>query len=104
MDKHPYSYEFSPLAASDLTEIFDYIAVESSSFQVAEKLIDEMQTAVEDICAFPFSCPLVNDSVLRKKGYRFLVVKSYILFYIVKGQKIIIRRVLHGRRHYQRLR
>ncbi|MCL2422088.1 MAG: type II toxin-antitoxin system RelE/ParE family toxin [Defluviitaleaceae bacterium] len=101
MDEKRYKYEFSPLAVDDLTEIFEYIALASSSIQIAENLIDEMQTAVENLCDFPFSHPLVKDSILRKKGYRLLVVKNYNIFYVVKEKRIIIRRVLHGKRNFE---
>ena len=103
MDKRPYSYEFSPLAEYDLNEIFDYIALELSSPQAAEQLIENIQTAVESVCEFPFSRPLLNNLSLQKKGYRLLTVQSFNLFYVVESQIVVIRRILHGRRNYESL-
>ena len=103
MDERPYRYEFSPLAEWDLNDIFDYISLELSSPQAAERLIDNIQKAIEQVCVFPFSRSLVSNKVLRKKGYRLFVVQNFNLFYIVKGQKIIIRRILYGRRNYESL-
>ena len=76
MDR-PYSYEFSPLAEQDLNDIFDYISLELFSQQAAEQLIDVIQTAVEKVCDFPFSRPLLRNKVLREKGYRLLVVRNF---------------------------
>ena len=103
MEKRPYSYEFSPLAEYDLNEIFEYIALELSSPQAAGELIENIQAAVERVCEFPFSCPLLTNSVLRGKGYRLLVVENFNLFYIVENQAVIIRRILYGSRDYKSL-
>jgi len=91
MDKRPYNYEFSPLAEQDLHEIFEYISLELFAPTSADSLMDEMQSAVESLCDFPFSRPLLKDDTLRKKGYRLLVVRNYNIFYVVKEQTIIIR-------------
>ena len=101
MDCKPYDYEFSPLAEKDLNNIFEYIALELSSPEAAEHLIDRIQDAVERLCDFPFSCPLLTDSTLQKKGYRLLVVQNFNLFYVVEKQTVIIRRILYGRRDYE---
>ena len=103
MGNRPYHYQFTPLAEQDLDEIFDYISFELSSPQAAEKLIDKMQAAVEQVCEFPFSCPLLGDGMLRDKGYRLLVIDNYNLFYIVRPETIVIMRVLYGGRDYGRL-
>ena len=103
MGKKPYRYEFSPSAVDDLTEIFDYVTLELSSPLAAEKLIDEIQEAVENLCEFPFSRPLVKDRTLSKKGYRLLVVKNFNIFYVIRGEVVVIRRVLHGRRKFESL-
>lgn len=100
MDENQYDYEFSPLAERDLDEIFDYITRELCSPQATEDLIDKIQSAVERVCEFPFSCPLLGNPTLRKKGYRLLIVESLNIFYVVEG-KVVIRRILHGRRNYE---
>ena len=98
-----YKHEFSPLAERDLNETFDYITLELSSSQAAVQLIDSIQTAVENICVFPYSRPLLKDKILRGKGYRLLIVRNFNIFYIVERQTVIIRRVLHGSRNYELL-
>ena len=103
MDNRPYHYQITPLAQQDMDEIFDYISFALSSPQASERLIDKIQAAVEQICEFPFSRPLLNDAVLRDKGYRLLVIDNYNLFYIVKPETVVVIRVLYGRRDYGRL-
>jgi len=103
MEQRPYSYEFTPIAEQDLHDIFDYISLELDSPQAADRLIDRIQAAVEAVCDFPFSRPLLNDETLHDKGYRIIVVDNFNVFYIVKNQSIIIQRVLYGRRNYDAL-
>ena len=69
----------------------------------AEKLIDDIQEAIEGLCAFPFSRPLAKDLVLSRKGYRLLIVKNFNVFYVVTGKSIVIRRVMYGRRQFETL-
>ena len=85
MDKRPYKYDFSPLAEQDLSDIFDYISLELFSPQAAEDLIDNIQEAIENVCDFPFSRPLLRNKALRDKGYRLIVVRNFNIFYIVEG-------------------
>jgi len=101
MDSRPYNYVFSPLAEEDMADIFAYLDL--SSHHAANRLIDEIQSAILNLCDFPFSRPLVLDDVLRKKGYRILGVKGFSIFYVLEGQTIVIRRILHGRRNFERL-
>ena len=99
MQQRPYKYEFTPLAEQDLDDIFSYISADSP--QAAENLIDKIQNAVENVCEFPFSRPLLTDKILRDKGYRIIVVNNFNLFYIIKDNAVIIQRVLYGRRNYE---
>jgi len=103
MEHRPYNYVFTPLEEQDLNDIFDYISLDLSSPQAAERLIDSIQAAVEKVCEFPFSRPLIADKILRDKGYRIIMVANFNLFYIVDSQTVVIRRVLYGRRNYETL-
>jgi addiction module RelE/StbE family toxin len=103
MEQRPYSYEFTPLAEQDINDIFDYISLELASPQAAERLIDKIQAAVENVCDFPFSHPLLSNDVLRGKGYRIITVANFNLFYILKNKTVIIHRVMYNRRNYETL-
>ncbi|MCL1975952.1 MAG: type II toxin-antitoxin system RelE/ParE family toxin [Firmicutes bacterium] len=99
----PYGYKFTPLAEQDIDEIFAYISVGLSAPQAAVKTIDVIQAAVERICQFPFSCPLLNEALLRERGFRMLVVDNFNIFYTTKDEIIVIMRVLYSRRNYENL-
>ncbi|MDA3939517.1 MAG: type II toxin-antitoxin system RelE/ParE family toxin [Spirochaetia bacterium] len=69
----------------------------------AINLLDEIERSILRLKEFPFSCSYVEDINLKKKGYRKLIIKNYISFYIVdeNDKKVIIMRVLYGRQNYQ---
>jgi hypothetical protein len=51
----------------------------------------------------PERCPLAKDTQLRMRGYRTLLVKNYIVFYVINGKTVEVRRILFARRQYEEL-
>ncbi|WP_309299678.1 type II toxin-antitoxin system RelE/ParE family toxin [Paenibacillus tyrfis] len=43
-----------------------------------------------------------DDYTLIQRGYRFIVVSPYLIFYRIINNEVIIHRILHGRRDYLR--
>jgi plasmid stabilization system protein ParE len=48
----------------------------------------------------PHSGKTPDDARLKAMGYRIIVIGNYLVFYVVTGNKVEIRRVLHGKRNY----
>ena len=48
----------------------------------------------------PERYPRPKDLALAAKGYRYLAVKNYLVFYVVSGDTVQIRRILYGHRDY----
>jgi len=96
-----YSIRIFSEAESDLDDIADYLATLSE--QAALKYYDLIVEAIGTLKTMPERCPLVKDTQLRLRGYRTLLVKNDIAFYIVKGETVEIRRILYARRQYEGL-
>jgi len=88
-----------PSAKRDLQGIVDYI--NDWSEQAALNIYDGLIETVNSLAQMPYRCPFVKDRALRARGYRIMVAGSYLVFYVVKGQTVEIRRILHGRRRYE---
>lgn len=103
--KNKYRVKIVPKAEEDLDEIFYYIALELNNKSAAEKMINLFSNKILRLQEFPFSCSLVEDDLLKDKGYRKLIIDNYIVFYIVneEDQQVIVMRVLYGRKKYQDL-
>jgi addiction module RelE/StbE family toxin len=97
MGASKYKVSITLKAFDDLDEIYDYITNKLFNANAAEKLIDEIETSIMRLRDFPLSFSLVNDDILKKKGYRKLIVANYIVFYLVDEieKQVIIMRVLY---------
>jgi len=85
----------SPEAEEELDEIWYYIATESSSIDVAERMLD----AINDQFALLSKHPLLGRSRddLRP-GLRSIAVGAYVIIYRVEHEDVVILHVLQGRR------
>jgi addiction module RelE/StbE family toxin len=93
-----YKIKFLQSALDDLDEIVLYIA--SDNKDAAIKMHDEIINKSENLLKFPKLGRLIPEKKMRKKGYRMLLIKDYIMFYRIIDTDIYVYRVLHGSRNY----
>ncbi len=94
-----YIIEYLPIAEKDLTEIIEYIQLDSP--QSALNLLDEIDSTISKLEDFPYIGKIPKDARLQYLNYRILIVSSYLVFYVVKNDIVEIRRILHGKRKYE---
>lgn len=97
-----YSVKFTAIAEYDLEEIFQYIAARLSAPDAAASLLDEIEGHINRLCDFPYAGAAISDEALAVRGYRKLVVKNYMIFYLVgeNDGQVVIMRILYGLRQY----
>jgi addiction module RelE/StbE family toxin len=102
MSNKTYSLFFTPKAYDDIDQIYTYISGKLYSEIAAKTLMGKIESSIMRLKDFPYSCNYVQDDYLKNKGYRKLVVESYIVFYIVNEDKsqVIIMRILYGAQNY----
>ena len=98
-----YTLKVFPMAQKDMEQIFEYIAVQLCNPTAAIGQINDFEKAFESVCAFPESCPQIQNEYVKDKSLRKLVVNNYIAFYRVKDNEVQIVRVLYGMRNYESL-
>jgi toxin ParE1/3/4 len=100
MDK-AYQVLIFPLAEADLADTKDYFenVLKTSSTRIFEKLIETVDHLEEN----PMIYPLAKDITLREKGYRFVPIDNFLLFFVVIGHQVQIRRFLYGGRKFNSL-
>ncbi len=105
MENDFYEIRFTPLAYEDLDEIDTYITETLVNPKAAEDLMYEMEKSISCLEEFPYMGSEVADPYLASKGYRKLVVKNYLVFYLIniKQKQVVIMRVLYGAREYHDL-
>ena len=93
-----YKIKILQIAREDIGEIYLYIAEGSpiSALGVTNKIADKIDTLAE----LPYIGKIVPDNELAKQEYRMLIIDSYIAFYKVIDDEVVVYRVLHGMRDY----
>jgi len=94
-----YKVKIYPAAQQDLNDIVDYL--NTLSPDAAIKYYDRIVEKIGSLAEMPERRPLLKDPQLRLRGYRTLIVDNYMVFYVVKGDTVQIRRILFGRRQYE---
>lgn len=96
-----YKVKIYPSAQRDLRDIVDYLNTLSPS--AALRYYDKLTEEIASLSTMPERCPRLRDLALAAKGYRYLIVENYLIFYVVSGGTVQIRRILYGRRDYRAL-
>ena len=96
-----YNIEIFPTAKQDLLDIISYL--NTLSPDTALKNYDLLIEEISSLSELPERYPHPKDLALKAKGYRYLLVKNYLVFYVVSGKTVQIRRILYARRDYSSL-
>ncbi|WP_424767706.1 type II toxin-antitoxin system RelE/ParE family toxin [Paenibacillus sp. sgz302251] len=94
--------KYSPAAVDDMDEIFSYIS--KDDFSAADNLLQKLDLHISGLADFPEMGSVLSEDEysLVQRGYRFIVINPYLVFYRVIQGTVIIHRILHGRRDYLR--
>ena len=93
-------FRVAPQAESDLDEIWYFLATQSSSIDVADRVIDSI-TARFALLAQPYMGRRRDEDL--RPGVRSFVVGDYVIAYRVDGDNVLILRVLRGSRDIEAL-
>lgn len=92
----------TPAARDDLVAIKDYISTTLRNPSAATNTVKGITMQMRNLEQFPE----MGTIVFLEAGtpqYRYLIYKSYMTFYHIQGDSVIVDRVLYGRRDYLQL-
>lgn len=91
-------HQFTEKATDDFYEILDYITNTLYNPIAAKKFFAHVFDALDKLCLFPRSCPLVENEFIKRKGVRKALIDNYILYYVYNEVEsvIIVLRILYG--------
>ena len=94
-----WKLKLTPLARTDLEEIYQYISICLDAPQAADRLMTAFEKSFEQLQN------RADDESLRKKGYRKLIVEDYVGAYLLNEQtkEVVVMRFFYGARDYKRL-
>lgn len=92
-------------AEEQLREIIFYIADDSDDIYSALEYLDKIETAIDLLQEFPESGSIPRYSILKKLGYRVVIIERHLVFYKINeaDKLIIIYAILDGRKEYRNL-
>ena len=98
-----YNVVFSETADNDLGDIVEYLS--NFSPNIARSYYDEIMVKTLSLSLMPHRCPFVKDESLREKGYRWLSIRNYTVFFVIDeiDNAVDIRAILYSRREYTAL-
>lgn len=101
----PYKIVRTDKADEQLREIIFYIADDTGSVDIALKYLYKIESAIKLLKDFPLSGSIPKYSILRRQGYRVLIVERHLVFYKVneENKMVTIYAVMDGKREYKNL-
>ncbi|MBI4725768.1 type II toxin-antitoxin system RelE/ParE family toxin [candidate division TA06 bacterium] len=75
-----------------------YVMAESPA--AAQVLAERMEKQLSLLSGQPLMGQTPGDANLAGMGYRFIVVKNYLVFYTVEENDVLVHRIIHGARDY----
>jgi addiction module RelE/StbE family toxin len=88
--KKKHKIRYLPIAQQDLIEIFDYIREDNPS--AAATFIEKIDKSISKLESFPQLGVVPKDDRLEFLAYRMLVIDNYLVFYVIIGDIIEVRR------------
>lgn len=92
-------------AEDQLRDLIYYIADDSGSNDIALRYLDKIEKAINHLQEFPNSGSVPRYSILKKQGYRVVIIEKHLVFYKVneENKTVIIYAIVGGRREYKNL-
>ena len=100
-----YRIQRTDRANDQLFDILTYIADDAGSVEVALRYLDKLEKAILHLREFPFAGAQPRYSILKKQGYRVLIVERHMVFYKVdeSNKLVTLYAVVDARREYRDL-
>ena len=98
-----YELRYLPLFWEDLDAAVAYVAYELHNPTAAERLLDATEAAILEHAANPTMAATYRTTRERPLPYYWFAVGNYMVFYVVDGNVMEMRRFLYGRRDIPRM-
>ena len=98
-----YKLSFLPLFEEDLNEIVDYISTDLQNPSAADRLIDDIESAINKRLEAPPSFAPYPSSKKRPRPYYRINIRNFSVFYVVIDDTMEVRRVLYSKRDLDKL-
>ncbi|MEG1433485.1 MULTISPECIES: type II toxin-antitoxin system RelE/ParE family toxin [Eubacterium] len=100
-----YKLRRTDTAEEQIRRIIFYIADSSGDSAVALRYLDRLEEAIHRLENYPYSGSYPRYSILKKQGYRVLIIGNHLVFYkVFEAEKtVMIYAVVDARQEYRHL-
>ena len=97
-----FELKFSETVNNDIVSSLKYIKNVLEAPKAAENHYIELKETYKKLKENPYRRPLVRNKFLASKGIRFIMVKKYMLIYIINesDNTVLLYRFMHSRRDW----
>ncbi len=96
-----YKVRYLPIFWEDLSEAASYIALELGNPAAAQRLVDSVEEGILDHLENPTMASTYPSTRHRPKPYYRFWVGNYMVFYVVDGDTVEVRRLLYRARNIE---
>ncbi len=97
-----HKIRYLPIAQKDLQDIVFYILENLKSSKAAIDFIDTLDESILRLKQYPYSCTLYQPKEPLESEYRFLLVRNYLIFYVVTENIVEIHRIVYARMNLEK--
>ena len=92
-------------AQADMREIHHYISEDLQNPDAAVRRVKLLEKSIRSLNTMPARFPLVLDDYLASKGFRVMVIKTHLVFFVIREDEkaVSVIRILYVRRDWVRL-
>ena len=102
MENKKYKLCYLPLFEKDLMRTVSYITNVLKNPDAAEKLANDVETAILERLNYPLAFEPYSSAKKRKYPYYRIYVRNYVVYYVVIGDIMEVRRFLYKARDTDR--
>ena len=97
-----YSLIISKHAEEQLDDIIRYVAMDLNNPGAAARILDDFETAYNDLAAFAGVFPICQDPYLSSKEYHKYLLQhhDYLILYRINGNSVEVSGIFHTRENY----
>lgn len=101
MKNEKYKLRYLPLFEQDLIQTVSYITNVLKNTDAAEKLVNDIEDAIQERLEYPLA---FEPFPSKKRDYPYyrIYIRNYVIYYVVIGDVMEVRRFLYGARDTNR--
>ena len=101
MKNEKYKLRYLPLFEQDLIQTISYITNVLKNTDAAEKLVNDIEDAIQERLEYPLAFEPFPSKKRNYPYYR-IYIRNYVIYYVVIGDVMEVRRFLYGARDTNR--